>query len=160
MSIEEKVRVVACQVEGNSLRATVRMTGVDRPTIQKVLVERGAPFSGNQDIVFRNPKHNRIQSDEVCSFIGRKQKKVRRPKHIRSAWGNVCTWTALDGEIKWVPFWCVGRRESRAADHFIHDLKARLANRVQLTTDGHAAYLDAGVSDHVWSVEEIVALLD
>lgn len=143
LSKEEQVRVVACLVEGNSLRATVRMTGVHRTTIQKLLVELGAACSAYQDKAFRNLKLKRIQCDEIWAFVGCKQKNVQTTEHMRKQWGDVWTWTALDAETKLVPCWYVGTRDGGAAYHFIHDLKSRLANRVQLTTDGHKAYLQA-----------------
>ena len=143
LSTEEKVRVVACLVEGNSLRATVRMTGVHRTTIQKLLVELGAACSAYQDKTLRNLKLKRLQCDEIWSFVGCKQKNVETTEHMRKGWGDVWTWTALDAETKLVPCWFVGTRDAGAAYHFMHDLKDRLANRVQLTTDGHKAYLSA-----------------
>lgn len=143
LSKEEQVRVVACLVEGNSLRATVRMTGVHRTTIQKLLVELGAACSAYQDNVFRNLKLKRLQCDEIWSFVGCKQKNVETTDHMRKQWGDVWTWTALDAETKLVPCWYVGTRDGGAAYHFMLDLAGRLANRVQLTTDGHKAYLSA-----------------
>ncbi len=143
LSIDEKVKVVACLVEGNSLRAAVRMTGIHRTTIQKLLVELGAACSAYQSKVFRNLKLDKIQCDEIWAFVGCKQKNVQTTEHMRNGWGDVWTWTALDAKTKLVPCWFVGTRDSGAAYHFIHDLKGRLANRVQLTTDGHRAYLTA-----------------
>ena len=143
LSTEEKVRVVACLVEGNSLRSTVRMTGIHRTTIQKLLVDLGKSCSEYQDKAFRNLKLTRIQCDEIWAFIGYKQKNVKTTQHMRNNWGDVWTWTALDAKTKLVPCWYVGTRDGGAAYHFIHDLKSRLANRVQLTTDGHKAYLEA-----------------
>src|SRR5580692_6244652 len=125
---EEKVRVVACLVEGNSLRATVRMTGVHRTTIQKLLVELGAVCSAYQDKVFRNLKLTRLQCDEIWAFIGCKQKNVHTTDQLRKGWGDIWTWTALDAETKLVPCWYIGTRDGGAAYHFINDLKERLAN--------------------------------
>lgn len=143
LSKEEQVRVVACLVEGNSLRATVRMTGVHRTTIQKLLVEIGAACSAYQDKALRNLKLKRVQCDEIWSFVGCKQKNATTTAHMRKGWGDVWTWTALDADTKLVPCWFVGTRGADAAYHFMHDLAGRLANRVQLTTDGHKAYLSA-----------------
>jgi IS1 family transposase len=143
LTTEERVRVVACLVEGNSLRATVRMTGIHRTTIQKLLVELGAACSAYQDKVFRNLKLGRIQCDEIWQFVGCKQKNVRTTAQMRKGWGDVWTWTALDAETKLVPCWYVGTRDGVAAYHFMHDLAGRLASRVQLTTDGHRAYVQA-----------------
>jgi IS1 family transposase len=143
LSKEEQVRVVACLVEGNSLRATVRMTGVHRTTIQKLLVELGAACSAYQDKALRNLKLKRLQCDEIWSFVGCKAKNAKTTDHMRKGWGDVWTWTALDAETKLVPCWFVGTRGADSAYHFMHDLAGRLANRVQLTTDGHKAYLSA-----------------
>lgn len=139
---EERVRVVACLVEGNSLRATVRMTGVHRTTIQKLLVELGAACSAYQDKVFRNLNLKRIQCDEIWSFVGCKEKNATTT-HKRQGCGDVWTWTALDAETKLVPCWYVGGRSAGDAYHFMLDLESRLASRVQLTTDGHRAYISA-----------------
>ena len=142
LSKEEQVRVVACLVEGNSLRATVRMTGVHRTTIQKLLVELGAACSAYQDKTFRNLNCQRIQCDEIWSFVYAKDKNTTEEMRQAGA-GSVWTWVALDPDTKLVPCWFVSSRDAGAAYHFIHDLKARLAHRVQLTTDGHHAYLGA-----------------
>ncbi|MGA2865930.1 MAG: IS1 family transposase [Verrucomicrobiota bacterium] len=142
LSTDSQVRIVSALVEGNSLRSTVRMIGVHRTTIQKLLVKLGAACSAYQDKIFRNLKLTRIQCDEIGSFVGAKENNAT-PEQKRHGRGDVWTWTALDAETKLVPCWYVGTRDGGAAYHFIHDLKARLANRVQLTTDGHKAYLEA-----------------
>src|SRR5258705_10043039 len=118
------------------------MTGVHRTTIQKLLVDLGKSCSEYQDKVFRNLKLTRLQCDEIWAFIGAKQKNAT-PAQKAEGWGDIWTWTALDAQTKLVPCWYVGTRDGGAAYHFIHDLKGRLANRVQLTTDGHKAYLEA-----------------
>ena len=142
LSKEEQVRVVACLVEGNSLRATVRMTGIHRTTIQKLLVELGQACSNYQDKTLRNLTCKRIQCDEIWSFVGANEKNAS-PEQKAEGWGDIWTWTALDAETKLVPCWFVGTRDAGAAYHFIHDLAARLSHRVQLTKDGHKAYLGA-----------------
>ena len=142
LSTEERTRVVAALVEGNSMRAVTRMTGVHRTTIQKLLVDLGSACSEYQDKAFHNLKCKRIQCDEIWSFVGSKEKNTSAEKKAEG-WGDVWTWVALDADTKLVPTWFVGTRDASAAYHFIHDLKARLANRVQLTTDGHKAYLSA-----------------
>jgi IS1 family transposase len=143
LSLEEKVKVVACLVEGNSLRATVRMTGIHRTTIQKLLVELGAACSAYQDKMFRNLKCKRVQCDEIWSFVYAKDKNLPDDLRNRPGVGSVWTWVALDPDTKLVPCWFVSSRDAGAAYHFMHDLAGRLANRVQLTTDGHRAYLTA-----------------
>ena len=124
------------------MRAISRMTGVSRNTINKLLIDLGTACSIYQDKVFRNLKCQRIQCDEIWSFVGCKQKNVT-PGNKANGWGDVWTWVALCPDTKLVPCWFVASRDAGAAYHFIHDLKGRLANRVQLTTDGHKAYLSA-----------------
>jgi len=143
LSKEEKVKVVACLVEGNSLRATTRMTGTHRGAIQKLLVELGAACSAYQDKVFRNLNCKRVQCDEIWSFCYAKDKNVPEEMKGQPGVGSVWTWVALDPDTKLVPCWFVSSRDAGAAYHFIHDLAGRLANRVQLTTDGHKPYLMA-----------------
>lgn len=143
LTTEERVKVVACLVEGCSLRSTVRMTGVHRTTIQNLLVDLGRACSEYQDKVMVNLPCKRIQCDEIWSFVYSKAKNV--PVELRGVFGvgDVWTWTALCPDTKLVPCWMVGPRDAGTAYHFMHDLKARLAKRVQLTTDGLKAYLEA-----------------
>jgi IS1 family transposase len=142
LSTEEQTRIVAALVEGNSMRAVSRMTGVARNTINSLLVNLGRACSEYQDKTLRNLPCKRIQCDEIWSFIGSKEKNTSAEmKEV--GWGDVWTWVAMDADTKLVPTWFVGTRDAGAAYHFIHDLAERLANRVQLTTDGHRAYLNA-----------------
>jgi IS1 family transposase len=142
ISTKERILVVACLVEGNSLRATTRMTGVHRTTVMKLLADLGKACSEYQDKTFRNLTCKRIQCDEIWSFVGCKEKNVPASER-RQGRGDVWTWTAIDAETKLVPCWYVGNRDASAAYHFMHDLAGRLANRVQLTTDAHKPYLSA-----------------
>ncbi len=142
LSTAERARIVACMVEGNSLRATCRMTGFAKKTVSKLLVDMGTACSAYQDRVFRNLPCKRIQCDEIWAFVGAKEKNASAEQKEKG-WGDVWTWTAICADTKLVPCWFVGTRDGGAAYHFIHDLKARLAHRVQLTTDGHKAYLNA-----------------
>lgn len=143
LSVAEKVKVVSCLVEGNSLRATSRMTGTHRSAIQKLLVELGAACSTYQDKIFRNLRCSRVQCDEIWSFVYAKDKNLPIELRNQPGFGSVWTWVALDPDTKLVPCWFVSSRDAGAAYHFMHDLAGRLANRVQLTTDGHKAYLTA-----------------
>lgn len=140
---KRRAQVVAALVEGNSIRATVRMTGVAKNTIVKLLADLGMACAEYQDKAFHNLKCKRIQCDEIWSFVGAKQKNV--PVERKGEWGigDVWTWVALDTETKLVPCWMVGPRNTDAAMEFIHDLASRLSNKVQLTTDGHKPYLEA-----------------
>lgn len=142
ISIEERVRVVACLVEGNSLRATTRMTGVHRTTVMKLLADLGNVCREYQDKAFRNLPCKRLQCDEIWSFVGAKEKNIPADERGKGR-GDVWTWTAICADTKLVPSWYIGNRDGEAAYHFIHDLAGRLAHRVQLTTDAHRAYLGA-----------------
>lgn len=138
----ERIRIVSALVEGNSLRSIVRMTGTHRTTIQKLLCDLGAACSNYQSRVFRNLPCKRIQCDEIWSFVGAKEKNANSEKKAEG-WGDAWTWVALCADTKLVPCWHVGGRDAGFAWDFMQDLAARLANRVQLTTDGHRAYLAA-----------------
>ena len=142
LSTEERKRIVAALVEGNSMRAVARMADVSRNTINKLLLDLGAACSGYQDEVFRNLQCKHLQCDEIWSFVGAKERNCTAEMKAKGA-GDVWTWVALDADTKLVPCWFIGERHAGAAYHFMHDLSQRLANRVQLTTDGHRAYLNA-----------------
>src|ERR1700722_14959311 len=132
ISIENRTRVVSCLVEGNSIRATVRMTGTAKNTVTKLLVELGAACSVYQDKAFRNLTLGPVQCDEIWAFCGAKEKNVT-PEQKAHGWGDVWTWTALCSKTKLVPCWYVGTRDAEAAHHFIHDLREKVAGRIQLT---------------------------
>ena len=144
LSNEDRAKVASYLVEGCSIRSTVRMTGIAKNTVTKLLVEVGAACTKYQDATFRNLKLSRIQGDEIWSFVGAKQKNVK-PEHFEDGGyaGDVWTWTAIDAETKLIPCWMIGQRDAAAAHAFIDDLATRLASRVQFTTDGHKVYLKA-----------------
>ena len=106
-------------------------------------MEVGAACAEYQDKALRNLSCERIQCDEIWSYIGAKDKNVPAEKQGEFGYGSVWTWTALDADTKLICSWMVGNRDGLAAYDFMQDLASRLANRVQLTTDGHAAYLNA-----------------
>ncbi len=143
LSNEKRAQVVAALVEGVSIRATVRMTGVAKNTIAKLLIELGAACSEYLDKALVNLPCKRIQCDEIWSFVGAKQKHVTPEMAEKGLLGDVWTWVAMDAETKLVCSWLVGKRDVGCATEFIQDLAGRLANRVQLTTDGHKPYLSA-----------------
>lgn len=142
LTTEARVRVISCLVEGNSIRATVRLTGIAKNTVVKLLADVGRACSIYQDRAFRGLICKKIQCDEVWSFVGAKEKNTTAETKAKG-WGDCWTWTALDAETKLIPCWYVGTRDADAALHFMHDLAGRLAHRVQLTTDGHKPYLTA-----------------
>ncbi len=140
---EKQRQVVAALVEGNSIRATVRMTGVAKNTVVKLLVDLGKACAEYQDKVLRNLTCSKIQVDEIWAFCYAKEKNVPKDKKGQFGYGDVWTFTALDAETKLVPSWFIGRRDLECATEFMRDLASRLKNRVQLTTDGHKMYLEA-----------------
>lgn len=141
---EKQAQVVAALVEGNSIRATVRMTGVAKNTIAKLLVELGAACSEYLNKTLVNLPCKRVQCDEIWSFVAAKERNVT-PKVLERSpnAGDVWTWVALDADTKLVCSWMVGRRDWSTARDFIMDLESRMANRIQLTTDGNRLYLFA-----------------
>lgn len=143
LSIEKRARIINALVEGNSIRSTARMCDVAFNTVLKLLPEIGRACLDYQDKVFRNLTCKRMQCDEIWSFCYAKEKNVPADKKGQFGYGDVWTWVAIDPETKLVPTFMVGSRGARTAKRFMDDLASRLANRVQLTTDGHRAYLEA-----------------
>jgi IS1 family transposase len=143
LSEGQRVQVIAALVEGNSIRATVRMTGVAKDTVIKLLAEVGQACAEYQDRVFRNLACKRIQCDEIWNFVYAKDKNVPADKLGQFGYGSVWTWAAICADTKLIPSWLVAGRDASAAYAFMHDLASRLSNRVQLTTDGHRVYLNA-----------------
>lgn len=143
LSTAERVKVVAALVEGCSIRATVRMTGVAKNTVAKLLVELGAACGNYADKALVNLKCQRVQCDEIWSFCYAKQKNVTAEMAKARVCGDVWTWVGMDADTKLVCSWLVGPREPETARIFMDDLASRLADRVQLTTDGLKAYLTA-----------------
>lgn len=140
---KKRGQIIAALVEGTSIRAIVRMLGVSKNTVAKLLLETGAACAIYQDKMLRNLKCERVQCDEIWSYVGAKDKNVPADKQGQFGVGSVWTWTALDADSKLICSWMVGGRDAEAAYVFMQDLASRLSNRVQLTTDGHAAYLSA-----------------
>ena len=140
---KERSRILACLVEGNSMRATQRMTGFAKKTVERALREIGEACASLMDEKMRGLTCTQIQCDEIWAFVGAKQKNVRTPAQFEKQWGDVWTWVALDRETKLIPAWFVGDRTAQSAYKFMRSLEPRLSNRVQLTTDGHHAYLVA-----------------
>lgn len=143
LSLENKIQVISSLVEGNSIRATCRMTGVAKGTVTRLLESVGKVCNDYQDVVLRNLPCKNIQCDEIWSFCYAKEKNVPEEHKGEFGYGNVWTWTALDADTKLVPAWQIGLRDAEDGMIFMNDLKNRLANRVQITTDGHKVYLQA-----------------
>jgi IS1 family transposase len=144
MPLARRAQVLNLLVEGNSMRATARIADVSFNTVAKLQIDAGKACLDYQDRALRNLKCRRVQLDEIWSFIGVKARNQPFSKRARDETaGDVWTWVAIDAETKLVPSWLVGDRDGETAARFVCDLSSRLANRVQLTTDGHRAYLEA-----------------
>ena len=140
---KQRAQLISVLVEGNSLRATARICDVAFNTGLKFVTQMGMVCAEYQDKVFHNLKCKRIKCDEIWSFCYAKQKNVPKEKMGLFGYGDVWTWVAVDAETKFVPSFMVGNRDAQSAKMFIDDLASRLANRVQLTTDGNKVYLEA-----------------
>src|SRR5260370_20787244 len=140
---EARAKILHLLCEGNSIRAVTRLTGASKKAVSKLMVDAGQAAAWYQDRVSRNLTCKRIQVDEIWAFVYAKQKNVATAKAAPTNAGDVWTWTAIDADTKLIPSWFVGGRDSDAAIIFMDDLRTRLSNRVQLTSDGHKAYLEA-----------------
>ena len=143
LSSERRAAVISALVEGNSVRATVRMTGVAKNTIAKLALELGAACARYQDEALRELPCRRLEVDEIWGFCYSKQKNVPAEHRGEFEYGDVWTFIAIDAETKLCPSFLVGSRDGGSATHFCQDLASRMAGRVQLTTDGHKMYLEA-----------------
>lgn len=143
LSTEKRVQVISALVEGNSINATCRMTDTAKHTVLKLLHDAGLACMKYHDIHLNNLPCKHIQCDEIWSFCYAKQAHVPQKKQGIFGYGDVWTWVALDADTKLVVSWLVGLRTVECATAFVNDLKSRLANRVQLTTDGQRIYIDA-----------------
>jgi IS1 family transposase len=143
LPLGKRVAVVKALVEGNSIRATVRMTGVAKQTILDLLADLGPACEGYQGVTLRDLPSRRIECDEIWSFCYAKAKNVPKAKAAQYAVGDVWTWVALDPESKLVLTWRVGKRTPDDAERFMSDLASRVAGRIQITTDGYTPYVAA-----------------
>ncbi len=144
LSTIDRARVIRCIVEGNSLRATARMTGVARNTVSKLLLDLGDACCDFQNRTIRNLwKTRRIECDEIWSFCYAKEKNVPEAKKGFFGYGDVWTWTALDADSKLIVSWLVGPRDAESARELMRDVEKRVPGRVQITTDGLAFYREA-----------------
>ncbi len=138
-----RAQILHLLCEGQSIRAVTRLTGVSKNTVNKLLVDAGKACMAYHDANVRNVNSSRVQVDEIWSFVYAKQKNVANAKRKDLAYGDIWTWTGIDADSKLILSYLVGGRDSDYAIAFMDDLRSRLANRVQLTSDGHKAYLEA-----------------
>jgi IS1 family transposase len=142
LSAERRIAVIAALVEGASINGVVRMTGVAKNTVLKLLAQVGDACLTYSRATLVNLPCKRVQADEIWSFVGCKEKNVPRDEKGRGR-GDVWIWSGICADTKVVPCWHVGHRDAEAAYLFMEDLASRLATRVQLTTDGLHQYLNA-----------------
>lgn len=138
-----RAQILHLLCEGQSIRAVTRLTGCSKNTVAKLLVSAGHACAAYQDKALRNLICKRVQMDEIWSFVYAKAANVDRAKAAPDTAGDVWTWTAIDADSKLIISWLLGSRDTNAATAFVADLRSRLANRVQLTSDGHRPYLTA-----------------
>src|SRR4051794_8102448 len=142
LSLSKRVQILSMLVEGSSMRSISRVVGVSINTVTKLLEDAGLACAAYHDKQVRNVWAKRVQCDEIWAFCGA-QAKNTKPEKRAEGWGDVWTWTAIDADSKLMISWAVGGRDADSARVLMDDLSARLAHRVQLTTDGHHAYLTA-----------------
>ncbi len=143
LPLDKRVAILSALIEGCSLRSTSRMVGVSINTVTKFLERAGQVLGEYQHRMFRNLNCKNIQVDEIWAFCAAKEKNVPTDKQGKLGYGSVWTFCGIDAETKIVPTWLVGHRDPCHAAMFLEDLRSRLSNRVQLTTDGHRMYLTA-----------------
>lgn len=138
----QRSHVVRCLCEGMSIRGTVRVTGVAKNTVTKLLIDLGCACADFHHRTVRNLTVQRLQCDEIWSFVGAKKKNVT-PEQERDGWGDVWTWTAIDADTKLCVTYFVGDRGKHSAFAFMEDCASRIVGRLQITTDAHKPYLAA-----------------
>ncbi|HEY4894941.1 MAG TPA: IS1 family transposase [Solirubrobacteraceae bacterium] len=143
LSTEKRAQIIGCLVEGNSIRATVRMTGAAKNTVTKLLVDLGEACAGYQDRVLRDVPCTTLEVDEIWAYCYAKQRNVPDEHKGEYGYGDVWTWTAICADTKLVPSWLVGERTAEDAWCFLADLKNRVPIVEQITSDGYRAYESA-----------------
>ena len=143
LAFETRSQILHLLCEGQSIRAVTRVTGVSKNTVTKLLTDAGKACTAYHDENVRNVEAKRVPVDEIWSFVYAKQRNVATAKRLDLAYGDVWTWTAIDADSKLILSYLVGGRDSDYAIGFMDDLCSRITNRVQLTSDGHKAYLEA-----------------
>jgi IS1 family transposase len=154
----KRVQILSMLCEGSSMRSITRVADVSINTVSKILADAGAACEAFHDKTVRNVRSKRIQCDEIWSFVYAKAKNVAAAKAAPDGAGDCWTWTAIDADTKLMVAWAVGGRDAGEAHGFMQDVADRLANRVQLTTDCHKAYLGA-VEDAFGSAVDYAMLI-
>lgn len=141
LNTDKKIAVIGALAEGSSIRSIERITGVHRDTIMRLGVKVGKGCTALMDAKMRDLSCNRLEMDEIWGFVGKKERNVKLEDD--SNLGSVWTFCAIDAETKLVPAFKVGERDAATADAFLQDVASRMAKRVQISTDGLAAYREA-----------------
>jgi IS1 family transposase len=142
LSIQDRTRIIGALLEGSGIRATARLNDVSPVTVLKLLADVGIACAAYHEQYVRGLKARRLQCDEIWSFVGAKAKNVSAEKK-QEGWGDTWTWVGIDADSKLVVSYLVGGRDAGWAREFMNDCASRIVNRVQITTDGHRAYLEA-----------------
>jgi IS1 family transposase len=142
LTTSKRAQIVKALVEGNSLRSTTRMVGCSINTVTKLLVDLGTACEAFHDSFVRNVPSQRVQCDEIWCFCYARKENLPDELKGEFGYGDLWTWVGQDADSKLVLAWHVGRRDSQTAYPFMQDLASRVSTRVQLTTDGHHAYLE------------------
>src|ERR1700683_2878101 len=142
LATDKRLQVIAALVEGTSINATCRMTGAAKNTVLKLLKEIGCAYAAYHNAHVRNLRVRRIQADEIWAFVYGKDKNLTL-EQIQAGAGSVWTWSALDAATTLIVSYMLGHRAAATAQSFMRDVAGRIANRIQLTTDGHRLYADA-----------------
>lgn len=143
LDAKARAQILQLLCEGMAIRAICRVTGASKNTVAKLLADVGHACAAYHDLHVRNLKSRKIQMDEIWSFVYAKQDHVRGAKAAPRNAGDAWTWTAIDADSKLLVSWLVGSRSTQSALRFVRDVKSRLSNRIQLTSDGHRPYLEA-----------------
>lgn len=143
LSIGKRAQIVSCLIEGNSVRATCRLTGVCKDTVLKLLCDLGPACSKFHDRIARNLPCTRLEVDELWCFCYAKDRNIPDEMIGQRGVGSIWTWVSMDTDSKFVTNWLVGKRDADDAMRFMADLASRLSHRVQITSDGHKPYVEA-----------------
>ena len=142
LAADKRTAVIAALVEGTSINATCRMTGVAKHTVLRLLKDMGCACAAYHNSHVRNLRVRRVQADEIWSFVYGKDKNLTM-EQVKSGLGSIWTWKAIDADTKLVISYTIGDRGADTAKAFMQDVASRINSRIQLTTDGHRVYADA-----------------
>jgi IS1 family transposase len=141
LSTDKKIAVIGALAEGSSIRSIERITGVHRDTIMRLGVKVGEGCTAMMDAKMRNLSCKRLEMDEIWGFVGKKDRNVKMGDSMEV--GSVWTFCAIDADTKLVPAFMVGERNPATTQAFVQDVSERMANRVQISTDGLKSYIAA-----------------